>query len=211
MHVVIVDYGTGNLRSVYRALEIAGKNFNKFKIIISSLPSDIVKADKIILPGQGSYKQCIDSILSIKGLYEELNNFVKVKKKPIFGICVGMQLFSSEGYEERKTKGFGWIQGIVKKMQLKDKNLKLPHIGWNNINIVQRQKIFEGIDQNSHFYFVHSYEFIIQDKKKIFATVNYEKDIVSCIGNENIFGSQFHPEKSQENGIKLLANFLRYY
>jgi len=211
MNVVIVDYGTGNLRSVFRALEIAGQDLRNLKIIISSSPKDIVKADKVILPGQGSYKQCVNSILSIEGLYEGLNNFVKIKKKPIFGICVGMQLFSFEGYEEQKTKGFGWISGIVKKIQINNNKTKLPHMGWNNLNIVKKEKIFDGIEQNSHFYFVHSFEFSTKDKKVIFGTVNYDKDLVSCVGYENIFGTQFHPEKSQENGIKLLKNFFKYY
>jgi len=211
MNVVIVDYGTGNLRSVYKALEFAGKNLNNIKINISGSPNIISNADKIILPGQGSYKQCMDSILSIGGLYEELNKFVKIKKKPLFGICVGMQLFSSKGYEEKKTKGFGWVEGIVKKIKLKDKNSKLPHMGWNNLYMIKKHKIFDGIEQNSHFYFVHSYKFLTENEEKIYGTTNYEEDIISCIGYENIFGTQFHPEKSHKNGIKLLSNFLKYY
>jgi len=211
MDVVIVDYGTGNLRSVYKALESAGKNLNDLKINISGSPNIISKADKIILPGQGSYKQCMDSILHIDGLYEKLNKFVKIKKKPLFGICVGMQLFSEEGYEEKKTQGFGWIPGIVQKIKVKDKNFKLPHMGWNNLNITKKHKIFEGIKQNSHFYFVHSYEFSTENKERILGTTSYEEDIICCIGGENIFGTQFHPEKSHENGIKLLSNFLKYF
>ena len=211
MDVVIVDYGTGNLRSVYKALESAGKDLNDLKISVSGSPNIIAKADKIILPGQGSFKQCMDSILSIDGLYEELNKFVKIKKKPLFGICVGMQLFSKEGYEEKKTKGFGWVEGIVEKIKLKDKNFKLPHMGWNNLIMMKKHKIFEGIEQNSHFYFVHSYEFSTKNKEKILGTTHYEGDIISCIGDGNIFGTQFHPEKSHENGIKLLFNFLKYY
>jgi len=211
MIVVIVDYGTGNLKSVYTALETAGQSINNLKIIISGLPSIISKADKVILPGQGSYKQCIDSIQSVSGLDDELNNFVKNKKKPIFGICVGMQLFSTEGFEEQRTKGFGWIEGIVKKIQLSDKNLKLPHMGWNNFKITKREKIFDEIEQDCHFYFVHSYEFLPKDQNAIYGTVHYEKDIISCIGKENIFGTQFHPEKSKESGVKLLYNFLKYF
>jgi len=211
MNVVIVDYGTGNLRSVCKALEVAGKNLNDLKISISGSPNIIAKADKIILPGQGSYKQCMDSILSIYGLYEELDKFVKIKKKPLFGICVGMQLFSTEGYEEKKTKGFGWVEGIVEKIKLKDKSFKLPHMGWNNLNMIKKHKIFEGIKQNSHFYFVHSYKFSTENKERILGTTNYVEDIISCIGDENIVGTQFHPEKSHENGIKLLSNFLKYY
>jgi len=211
MDVVIVDYGTGNLRSVHKALDNAGTSLYGLKIIVSGSPRIIAKADKIILPGQGSYKQCVDSILSVDGLFDELNNFVKIRKKPLFGICVGMQLFSQVGYEEEKSSGFGWIEGVVKRIQLKDKRYKLPHMGWNNLIIKKKDKIFDGIKQNSHFYFVHSYEFVTKKKEIIFGNVNYEKDIISCIGSENIFGTQFHPEKSHENGIKLLTNFLKYY
>jgi len=211
MNVVIVDYGTGNLRSVFKSLEVAGKSFNHLRISVSGDPNIVAKADKIILPGQGSYKQCMDSILLIDGLCEELNRFVKIKKKPLLGICVGMQLFSKEGYEEKKTNGFGWVEGIVEKIKLKDRNLKLPHMGWNNLNIIKKHQIFQGIEQNSHFYFVHSYKFSTKNKDKILGTTNYGDDIISCIGDENIFGTQFHPEKSQENGIKLLSNFLKFF
>jgi len=140
MYVVIVDYGSGNLKSVFRAVDLAAKDRSKLKIKVSSSPLDISEADKIILPGQGSYKNCIDTILSKNGLMESLNNFVLNKKKPILGICVGMQLFSKEGFETEKTKGFGWINAHVTKIPLNIKNLKLPHVGWNNIRILKKKK-----------------------------------------------------------------------
>lgn len=139
MYVVIVDYGSGNLKSVFRAVDLAAKDRSKLKIKVSSSPLDISEADKIILPGQGSYKNCIDTILSKNGLMESLNNFVLNKKKPILGICVGMQLFSKEGFEAEKTKGFGWINAYVTKIPLNIKNLKLPHVGWNNIKIIKKK------------------------------------------------------------------------
>jgi len=209
MYVVIVDYGSGNLKSVFRAVDLAAKDRSKLKIKVSSSPLDILEADKIILPGQGSYKNCIDTILSKNGLMESLNNFVLNKKKPILGICVGMQLFSKEGFEAEKTKGFGWINAYVTKIPLNIKNLKLPHVGWNNIKIIKKKKLLRDLRDNCHFYFVHSYEFVTTEDEIVLAKVDYGKEIIVCIEKENIFGCQFHPEKSQVDGIKLISNFLK--
>jgi len=209
MYVVIVDYGSGNLKSVFRAVDLAAKDRSKLKIKVSSSPLDISEADKIILPGQGSYKNCIDTILSKNGLMESLNNFVLNKKKPILGICVGMQLFSKEGFEAEKTKGFGWINAYVTKIPLNIKNLKLPHVGWNNIKIIKKKKLLRDLRDNCHFYFVHSYEFVTTEDEIVLAKVDYGKEIIVCIEKENIFGCQFHPEKSQVDGIKLISNFLK--
>jgi glutamine amidotransferase len=132
-----------------------------------------------------------------------------VRKKPILGICVGMQLFSSYGDEDGGSEGLGWIEGKVKKINLKDKSLKLPHMGWNNIQITPNSKLLNGIDNDSHFYFVHSFAFDVNEKMHISATTNYSTEIVSAIEKDNIFGTQFHPEKSQANGIKILENFVR--
>jgi glutamine amidotransferase len=211
MYVSIVDYGTGNLNSVSKALEAAAININKkLNIKISNNPKDILDSDKIILPGQGSYRQCVLGLKNISGLWDSINEFVLNKKKPIFGICVGMQLFSDQGFEEEVTKGFGWIKGSVKKIQLNNKNLKLPHMGWNEVNIVKKNNLFENIKNLSHFYFVHSYAFEAENIENIVCTTNYEKPIIAALLKENIFGTQFHPEKSQENGIRLLSNFLNW-
>ena len=211
MHVSIVDYGTGNLNSVSKALEVATlKTNNKIKIKISNNPKEILEADKIILPGQGSYRQCALAIKNIIGLWDSINEFVLNKKKPIFGICVGMQLFSDQGFEEEVTKGFGWIKGSVKKIKLNNKDLKLPHMGWNEINIIKKNNLFLDIKDLSHFYFVHSYAFEAEDINDVICTTDYEKPVVAALLKENIFGTQFHPEKSQGNGIKLLSNFLNW-
>ena len=210
MQVTIVDYGTGNLHSVQKAIDTAAKDISKnIKIKVSNNSKEILNSDKLILPGQGSYKQCMDNIEIIPDLKSSLNEFVILKKKPIFGICVGMQLFSDEGLEQEKTKGFGWIAGVVKKIILKDKNLKLPHMGWNQINF-KNNFLFTDIKNSSHFYFVHSYNFEVTDKQYILATVEYEKILVAAVLKDNIFGTQFHPEKSQENGIKIFSNFLNW-
>jgi len=211
MYVSIVDYGTGNLNSVSKALEAAAIKINqKINIKISNKPKDILDSDKIILPGQGSYRQCALGIKKITGLWDSINELVLIKKKPIFGICVGMQLFSDRGFEEETTEGFGWIKGSVKKITLNNKDLKLPHMGWNEVNIVKKSDLFSDINNLSHFYFVHSYAFEPKNMNDVICNTDYEKSVVAAILKENIFGTQFHPEKSQENGIKLLSNFLNW-
>jgi len=211
MYVSIVDYGTGNLNSVSKALEVAAEQISKkINIKISNKPKDILDSDKIILPGQGSYRQCALGVKNIPGLWDSLNEFVLIKKKPIFGICVGMQLFSEQGYEEHVTEGFGWIKGSVKKIEINNKDLKLPHMGWNEVNVLKKNDLFLDIKNLSHFYFVHSFAFKAKDEKDIICTTDYEKPVIAGVLKENIFGTQFHPEKSQSNGIKLLSNFLNW-
>lgn len=211
MYVSIVDYGTGNLNSVSKALEVAAAEISKkINIKISNKPKDILDSDRIILPGQGSYRQCALGVKNIPGLWDSLNQFVLIKKKPIFGICVGMQLFSEQGYEEQVTEGFGWIKGSVKKIEINSKDLKLPHMGWNEVNVVKKNDLFVGIKNLSHFYFVHSFAFKAKDEKDVICITDYEKPVIAGILKENIFGTQFHPEKSQSNGIKLLSNFLNW-
>ena len=211
MYVSIVDYGTGNLNSVSKALEVAAEQISKkINIKISNKPKDILDSDKIILPGQGSYRQCALGVKNIPGLWDSLNQFVLIKKKPIFGICVGMQLFSEQGYEEQVTEGFGWVKGSVKKIKINNKDLKLPHMGWNEVNVVKKNDLFVDIKNLSHFYFVHSFAFEVKDEKDVICITDYEKPVVAGLLKENIFGTQFHPEKSQSNGIKLLSNFLNW-
>ena len=211
MSIAIIDYGSGNLRSAAKALEVANKNINaNSKIVITSDPEVIKKSNKIILPGQGSFRDCYLGIKKINGLVDTLNNFVLVQKKPIFGICVGMQLFAKIGYESEETKGFGWIDGVVKKINNINKTLKLPHMGWNQIEFKKDFLLFSGIENKSHMYFVHSYEFLTKQKDCIVATTNYGNSIIVAVAKDNIFGTQFHPEKSQKNGLKLLENFLKW-
>jgi len=211
MSIAIIDYGSGNLRSAAKALEVANKNLNvNSKIVITSDPEVIKKSNKIILPGQGSFRDCFLGIKKINGLIDTLNDFVLVQKKPIFGICVGMQLFAKIGYESEETKGFGWIDGVVKKINNINKTLKLPHMGWNQIEFKKDFLLFSGIENKSHMYFVHSYEFLTKEKNCIVATTNYGNSIIVAVAKDNIFGTQFHPEKSQKNGLKLLENFIKW-
>lgn len=210
MKIAIIDYESGNLKSVSKAVELASNNIlNKSDVKIINSANELKNFDKIVLPGQGSFKQCYQSLLSIEGMIDELTSAVLEKQKPILGICVGMQLFSSFGEEDGGSKGFDWIKGKVNKINLTDKNLKLPHMGWNNISINQKSKLFSGIENESHFYFVHSFAFDVENEQFISATTNYSTEIVSAVEKDNIFGTQFHPEKSQANGIKILENFVK--
>ena len=209
MLLTVVDYGVGNLRSIAKSIEKANSdnNFN-YSVKVSSDVNDVKKSDKLVLPGQGSFKACKNGINNIKGLQDELNESVLVKKKPIYGICAGMQLFATKGHEEETTHGLNWISGEVKRLDLGSTNLKIPHMGWNELKIENISKVFKDIDDKNHAYFIHSYEFIPEDKKVISLTSNYGKDVMAAVSFENIFGSQFHPEKSQSTGIKILTNFL---
>ena len=209
MLITVVDYGVGNLRSIAKSIEKANSenNLNYF-VKISSDIRDIKKADKLVLPGQGSFKACREGIDNIKGLNEELNESVLSKKKPIYGICAGMQLFGTTGYEEEETLGLNWIEGDVIKIKPGSDNLKIPHMGWNELNIKNISEVFKNVEDKSHAYFIHSYEFTPIDKKNVSITTNYGKDVIAAVSSENVFGSQFHPEKSQNTGIKILTNFL---
>ena len=206
MKLTIVDYSSGNISSVINSFQEVAKN--KVNIEVTSNLNSIRSSDKIVLPGQGSFKSCVDALNKINGLVDTLNEFTINKKKPLLGICVGLQMFADIGYEETETKGLSWISGKVSKIDNQNGKYKLPHIGWNQINIVKESKIFKGIENNSHMYFVHSYEFIPEDKNVISATTDYSSNIICSVEKENIFGTQFHPEKSDKIGLKVIQNFI---
>ena len=206
MDVTIVDYKSGNISSVINSFKEVAKN--KVNIEVTSDLNKIKSSDKVVLPGQGSFKSCIDGLNSINGLIDTLSEFALSNKKPLLGFCVGLQMFADVGYEEVETKGLGWISGKVSKIDNQNGKYKLPHIGWNQINIVKDSKIFKDIENNSHMYFVHSYEFIPKDKSVTSATTDYSSNIVCAVEKENIFGTQFHPEKSDKNGLKIIDNFI---
>ena len=206
MKVTIVDYKSGNISSIINSFkEVAIDTVN---IEVTSDLSKIKQSDKVVLPGQGSFKSCIDALNKIKGLTDTLNEFAIINKKPLLGICVGLQMFADIGYEETETQGLGWISGKVSKIDNQNGKFKLPHIGWNQINIVKDSKIFQNIENNSHMYFVHSFEFIPEDENVISATTDYSSNIVCSVEKENIFGTQFHPEKSDIIGLKIINNFI---
>ena len=206
MKVTIVDYSSGNISSVINSFKEVAQN--KAIIEVTSDLNKIKASDKIVLPGQGSFKSCVDALNKISGLNDALNEFVLVNKKPLLGICVGLQMFADVGYEETETKGLGWISGKVSKIDNQNGKYKLPHIGWNQINILKDSKIFKEVENNSHMYFVHSYEFIPTDKTVISATTDYSTKVVCSVEKENLFGTQFHPEKSDKTGLKIINNFI---
>ena len=207
MNVTIVDYNSGNISSVINSFKEVAKD-----IVNIEVTSDLHKikfSDKVVLPGQGSFKSCVDALNNINGLVDTLNEFAISNQKPLLGICVGLQMFSDIGYEETETKGLGWIPGKVSKINNQNGKFKLPHIGWNEINIMRDSKIFKDIKNHSHMYFVHSYEFIPEERNVILATTDYSSNIVCAVQSGNIFGTQFHPEKSDKLGLKIIDNFLK--
>ena len=206
MNVTIVDYKSGNISSVINSFKKVAKD--KVKIEVTADFKKIKSSDKVVLPGQGSFKSCIDALNTINGLVETLNDFAINNKKPLLGICVGLQMFADIGYEETETKGLGWIPGKVTKIDNQNGKYKLPHIGWNEINIIKDSKILKDINDKSHMYFVHSYEFIPNDKNTISATTNYSSNHVCAVEKGNIYGTQFHPEKSDKIGLKIIDNFI---
>ena len=206
MRVTIVDYQSGNISSVINSFKEVTKD--KVNLEVTSDLNKIKSSDKIVLPGQGSFKSCVDSLNIINGLVDALKEFAITNKKPLLGICVGLQMFADVGYEETETKGLGWISGKVSKIDNQNGKFKLPHIGWNEIEIVKETKLFKSIKNKSHMYFVHSYEFIPNDKSVISATTDYSSKIVCSVEKDNLFGTQFHPEKSDKEGLKIIDNFL---
>ena len=206
MNVTIVDYKSGNISSVINSFKEVAQD--KVKIEVTSDTNKIKSSDKVVLPGQGSFKSCTDALKGINGLVETLNEFVIYDKKPLLGICVGLQMFADTGYEEIETKGLGWISGKVTKIENQNGKYKLPHIGWNEINILKDSRIFKDIKDKSHMYFVHSYEFVPNDKNIVSATTDYSSNHVCAVEKDNIFGTQFHPEKSDKIGLKIIENFI---
>ncbi|MBI2063445.1 MAG: imidazole glycerol phosphate synthase subunit HisH [Candidatus Yanofskybacteria bacterium] len=202
--IVIVDYGLGNLFSVRNAFKLLG-----VEVIVSSKPNDIKNAERLILPGVGAFGDGMNN-LKAKGLDEVIIEEVSANKKPFLGICLGLQLLADIGFEYGENKGLGLISGNVRKLEVESRGLKVPHIGWNNVSYIKESPLFKGIKPDSDFYFVHSYQLICGDKENLVATAQYGETITAAIQKNNIFASQFHPEKSQENGLKLLENFVNW-
>ena len=205
--VVIVDYGLGNIVSAQQSfLKVVKENFLEIDVLISNSPKEINTSSYIVLPGQGAFKSCMDGLNSIAGLKDSLYKRVIVNKTPFLGICVGMQLLADRSYENGEHDGLGWIAGFIKK--LPKKNLKLPHMGWNNVYIKNNGSKMHFPNENKDFYFVHSYYFECLDKENVIGLTNYGLDFTSIVAKQNIYGVQFHPEKSSLQGLNLIKNFL---
>ena len=214
MKTVIIDYGSGNLHSAAKAFERAAHD-NKIKaqIIVSNKPEDLEKAERIVLPGVGAFKDCRNGLMAIEGMREALQDQVIAQGKPFLGICVGMQLMATRGVEHEVTPGLGWIAGDVVPIKPADANLKIPHMGWNTIRPEGQHALLDGIltgDEGLHAYFVHSYHLKPTLPEDTIATADYGGEVTAMAGYDNIVGTQFHPEKSQALGLALIANFLRW-
>ncbi len=209
MTTVIIDYNSGNLRSAEKSFQLMSEELNVGQVKVSNKPEDVVNADRVVLPGVGAFADCKHELSSIMGLYEAIEAHVKTGK-PFMGICVGMQMMATCGHEHGYHEGFNWIKGDVKIMEPNDKNLKIPHMGWNNLNILNSHPVFDNINENDHVYFVHSYHFEVENNNNLLASVDYGGKVTAAVAHENIIGTQFHPEKSQSVGLQVIKNFLQW-
>ena len=210
MNIAIIDYNSGNLASLKNSLESAVKDRNKdFKVNITSIPEEIIKADKVILPGVGDFYNCKTQLMKINGMIDAINYFIKEKEKPFLGICIGMQLMAKVSYERKKSKGLEFIDSEVNIIDSSSEEIRVPHMGWNNVFLEKKnnEKQFPSLNNND-FYFVHSYHMKCKNKNEVLASTNYGEKIVSAVIKNNLLGVQFHPEKSQEKGKKFLEEFL---
>lgn len=214
MKIAIIDYGSGNLHSAAKAFERAAMEAGTgHDIVVTSDPADVRAAERIVLPGVGAYADCWAGLIAVQGMVEALRDSVLNAGKPFLGICVGMQLLSERGFEHGVTEGLGWIKGDVKRIEPGDPALKIPHMGWNTLSVVNHHPLLENIptgDDGWHAYFVHSYALMDGDNSELVAEADYGERVTAIVARNNIAGTQFHPEKSQKMGLRLIVNFLRW-
>jgi imidazole glycerol-phosphate synthase subunit HisH len=213
MLTVLVDYDSGNLHSAEKAFQRMAVETGGGEILVSSRPEDVARADRIVLPGDGAFPACRAALGSYGGLFEAISEAVTTRARPFLGICVGMQMMASWGREYTDTKGFDWIGGEVLRIAPTDPALKVPHMGWNDLVLDpqgQVHPVLAGLATGDHAYFVHSYHFQVADPAERLAHVDYGGPITAIIGRDTMVGTQFHPEKSQANGLRLIGNFLRW-
>jgi glutamine amidotransferase len=212
--VAIVDYGSGNLHSAAKAFERAARDAGIDRpIVVTDDPRVVAAADRVVLPGVGAFADCRRGLDAVDGMVEALDEAVHQKGRPFFGICVGMQLLAERGREYEVTEGLGWIAGEVDRITPADPNLKIPHMGWNTLNVTRPHKLVEGLTfgpDGRHAYFVHSYEFKVAQRADLVAEADYGGPITAIVARDNLVGTQFHPEKSQKLGLALIANFLTW-
>lgn len=208
--IALIDYGAGNIPSAARALEVAvERSDSPFRLIVTNSPDDISRADRVVIPGVGHFRDCRNGLHSVDGLRDALELVVHEKARPALGICVGMQLMADLGLEDGETKGLGWIPGKVDEIPA-GKGLPVPHMGWNELKLHQSHPVLDGLADGNHAYFVHSYHFLCDTPSDLMLTTEYGGAITAAIGRDNVFGTQFHPELSQETGLKLLTNWINW-
>jgi glutamine amidotransferase len=214
MSVAIVDYGSGNLRSAEKAFERAAREAGlDIAIAVTADPAVVARAERVVLPGVGAFADCRAGLDAIPGMVEALREAVEVRGTPFLGICVGMQLMAERGLEYVTAEGLGWIPGDVVRIEPSDPALKVPHMGWNTLNLVRDHPVFAGIDTGPaglHAYFVHSYHLAATDPANVVATTDYGGPVTAVVARDNLVGTQFHPEKSQHLGLALISNFLTW-
>ena len=214
MTLTIIDYGSGNLHSAAKAFErMNAETGAGYTIMVTADPEEVRRANRVVLPGVGAYADCRSGLLGVDGMMQALNEAVIEKARPFLGICVGMQLMADLGLEHGKTPGFGWIGGEVRAIEPNDEALKIPHMGWNTLKLINPHPLLEGIEtgaQGLHAYFVHSYHLAAKDRADIVAESDYGGPVTAMVARDNLAGTQFHPEKSQKLGLSLIANFLKW-
>lgn len=214
MNVAIIDYGSGNLHSAAKAFERAAReNDIVTSVIVTTEPAAILQADRVVLPGVGAFPDCRRGLLAIDGMAEALHEVVQNRGRPFLGICVGMQLLAERGLEHGVTAGFGWIRGTVSPIEPNDPKLKIPHMGWNNLELRRSHPVLEGIpmgENGLNAYFVHSFHLMTVESEDVIATTDYGGALTAIVGRDTVVGVQFHPEKSQAFGLRLISNFLRW-
>jgi glutamine amidotransferase len=206
---VIVDYGSGNLHSAEKAFARAAQTAGG-RILVSARPEDVAAADRIVLPGVGAFGDCAAGVAAVDGLRAAIEQRVRQDGRPFFGICVGMQLMAERGLERGVFDGFGWLQGEVRAIEPADPALKIPHMGWNALELAAGHALFADLPAPAYTYFVHSFHMVAGHAEERLATVDHGGPITAVVGRDNLFGTQFHPEKSQAVGLKLIENFLRW-
>ncbi|SCZ64069.1 imidazole glycerol phosphate synthase subunit HisH [Epibacterium ulvae] len=210
MLTAIIDYESGNLHSAEKAFQRMAREVDAGEVVVTSDADVVAKADRLVLPGDGAFPACAAELRGHKGIYDALVEAVEVKGRPFLGICVGMQLMASKGLEYTETAGLDWIEGDVVKIAPKDPSLKVPHMGWNDLVITSDHPVFDGVTSGDHCYFVHSYHFRVAKPDERLAHVDYAGDVTAIIGRDTMLGMQFHPEKSQDVGLRMLGNFLKW-
>lgn len=210
MLTAIVDYESGNLHSAEKAFGRMASEANAGKVVVTSDAEVVARADRIVLPGDGAFPACVKALKGTGGLFDALQEAVTVKARPFLGICVGMQLMATLGREYKDTDGLGWIDGEVVGITPTDHTLKVPHMGWNDLVVDTPHPVFEGVETGDHTYFVHSYHFDVAKPAERLAHVDYAGDITAIVGRDTMLGMQFHPEKSQQVGLRLISNFLTW-
>ena len=210
MSTVLIDYDSGNLHSAQKAFERMAQEVGGGDVIVTSDADMVARADRIVLPGDGAFPHCREELFGRTDLAEAMIDAVKTRAVPFMGICVGMQMMATTGQEYEETSGLGWIGGDIRRIEPRDPHLKIPHMGWNDLVITREHPVLDGVRTGDHAYFVHSFAMQVSETEDLLAHVDYGGQVTAIVARDNVIGMQFHPEKSQEAGLRMIGNFLRW-